>query len=442
MTIAAAAHGHALRAAQADAVARARARIDDDGITALLLEMVAMPSPTGEEAALAVFLAQRLGDAGLEAHVQQVGDRGANALGRLRGTGDGPSLLLYSAIDTPFAGGGDEDAPWLGGDPRADWALPPSAADGKVIGLGADNPKGYAAAVVTAVEAVARAGIAPRGDLWIALAGGSMPVGARPGSEAVVGLGSGIRALLDSIEPPDFAILVKPGYAVAHEEVGFAWFRITLRGALNYTGIRHKGPYRNPILDAAALVQELEAWFPEYTTANSAGLVAPQASINAIRAGSRERASFVPASAEIDLDMRLAPGETAEGARGQLEAALERIREGQPDLDLALETIAEVPGSATAEDSWIVGSLIAAWEGREGREHAPLKNASGASDAGFIRERGIEAARIGPPPPATPSPYPGFSMGVADVASIHGLADLLIAAIVDTVTRSRAEVGR
>lgn len=446
MTVTASPNRHALSPSQEKAVARARAQLHQDDLGELLMAMTAIPSPTGQEEALAEFLARHLKAAGLEAEVQGVEGRQANAIGRLPGAGDGPSLLVYSGIDTPFGGGADEDEPWLGAPPRADWGLPPVLRDGKVVGLGADNPKGFAAAVVAAAEAVARAGIAPRGDVWVALASGSMPVAARPGVERFpLGLGSGIARILDRIESdaglPDFAIVVKPGYAVAHEEVGFAWFRITVRGALNYTGIRHKGPYRNPILDAATVVGELEAWFAEYTAANSAGLVAPQGSVNAIRAGSPDRASFVPAQAIIDLDLRLAPRTSPDDGQRQLEGALERIRSNHPELDLGLERVLALAGTTTDPDNWIVRSLVAAWEAREGREHAPFKNASGASDAALIRGRGIATARIGPPPPATPSPFSGFSMGVADVASLHALSELLVAAIIDTSTHARAEVG-
>ncbi len=446
MTVAASPGRHILSPDQEQAIARARANLSQEGLAELLFEMTAIASPTGEEDELAAFLVRHLQAAGAEAHIGPVAARQANAVGRLRGAGGGPALLLYSGIDTPFGGGPHEDEPWLGTAPRSDWALPPVARDGKVIGLGADNPKGFAAAVIAAAEAVARSAVSLRGDVWLALASGSMPVAARPGSgQFPLGLGSGIARILNELEAegglPDFAIVVKPGYAAAHEEVGFAWFRITVRGALNYTGIRHKGSYRNPILDAATVVRELEAWFAEYSAANSAGLVTPQGSINAIRAGSADRVSFVPAHAQIDLDLRLAPQTSPDDAQRQLEEALARIQAGHPELDLELERIVVLPGTATDPGSWIVRSLVAAWEAREGREHAPLKNASGASDAALIRGRGIATARIGPPPPATPSPFSGFSMGVADVASLHALSELLVVAIIDTCARTRAEVG-
>jgi hypothetical protein len=41
--------------------------------------------------------------------------------------------------------------------------------------------------------------------------------------------------------------------------------------------------------------------------------------------------------------------------------------------------------------------------------------------------------------PETPSPYPGFSMGVADADSMQRLTEVLVAAVLDTATRCRAE---
>jgi len=440
VTVAAGATGAASGADRRAWAERARERLDQGRLADLLVEMVAIPSPTGEEAELARFLADHLGRAGLDARTQQVEGRQANAVATLRGTGGGVRLLLYSGIDTPFGGDGDE--PWLGDEVRPDWSLPPQLRDGKVIGLGAENPKGFAAAVVAAAEAVAGAALPLQGDVVVALASGSMPVRRPVEGKVATGLGSGIGRILDEIEPPDGAILVKPGYAVAHEEVGFAWFRIVVRGALNYTGIRHKGPYRNPILAAAALATGLETWLAEYAAAHTAGLVAPQGSINAIRAGNPDRLAFVPATAELDLDLRLGPDTSADAAEAELRVAVDALVASLGEFEVTVERVAAVPGTRTDPESWVVRALVAAWEAREGREHAPLKNGSGASDAAIIRSRGIPAARIGPPPPAAPSPYPGFSMGQADVASLHALSELLVDAIVDIASRSKSEIGR
>jgi len=310
--------------------------------------------------------------------------------------------------------------------------------------MGAENPKGYAAAAIVALEAIAAAGTELRGEAIVALASGSMPVDRRPGIDRhPLGHGSGITAWLDANPAPDFAIVLKPGYSVVHEEVGLAWFRLIVHGTVNYTGIRHKGPYANPIVAAARLVAALEAWFPAYTAANSAGLLAPQGSINAILAGSPDRASFVPATCEIDLDLRVAPASSPADVRRQLEAALDEIRAGDPELNVELIATAALPGTATDPENWIVRSLVRAWEAREGRVHEPVGRGSGATDGAILRAHGIPTARIGLPPAEapTPNPYPGFSMGVVDVTSIHRLAEILIGAIIDTASRTRDDIG-
>lgn len=423
------------------AVQRAVSTLDRAQLGNLVESMVGIASPTGEEASLAAFVVQHLQAAGVDAFVQSVGERGANAIGILRGSGGGVRLMIYAPLDTAFSGNLDEDEPWLGREPRADFALPPRREGSKIVGLGAENPKAFAASGIAAFEALARAEVDLRGDVVLVLAGGSMPINARPGfGDTVVGHGVGIRAYLDSEPAPDFAIILKPGYAVSSEEVGLAWFRITVHGAVTYTGIRHKMPYNDPIVAAAKVVSRLEEWFATYTDANRAGAVAPQGSINAIRAGSPDRAAFVPATCEIDLDLRVAPDSSPDDVERQLATQLDAVRTEIPDLELTLLRTAALPGTRTDPDSWIVRSLVRTWEELEGKPHAILPSQSGASDAAIIRSRGIPAARIGLPAPSTPSPYSGFSMGVADMESVEGLAKFLVHAIGDTATRTAKEI--
>src|SRR5262249_25220546 len=206
-------------------------------------------------------------------------------------------------------------------------------------------------AASAAATAVARAGWQLRGELLVGLAGGTMPVADRPG------LGQGTRRLLLDEPRPDFCVVLKPGYAVAHEEVGFAWFRITVPGAMSYTGIRHKGPYRSPVVAAAGGVEAIEAWLPEYTAADASGLVAPQGAVNSIRAGDPRVGSFTPARVELLLDLRISPRSSAAEAQTALAEAL-------ADHEVEIELVADVPPAHTSPDSWLVRSLIRAWEAR------------------------------------------------------------------------------
>jgi len=398
-----------------------RVLVGEEELAQLCLDLTAIPSPTGEEHAVADFAVRKLAAEGAVAEVQEAAEGVANAVARLGG-GDGPSLMLWAPLDTPPL-----DSDWIGEEPRPDWALPPRREGDKVIGLGADNPKAFAAAAIGAATTVARSGLTLRGELIVGLAGGTMPVSRRPG------LGTGTRRLLETVTA-DFCVVLKPGWAVAHEEVGFAWFRIVVPGGMSYTGIRHKGPYRSPVVAAAKVVETIEAWLPEYTAANTSGLVAPQGAVNAIRAGDPGVGSFTPARAELLLDLRISPRGSVEEAQAALEQLL-------AEHEATVELVASVPPAYTAPESPLVQALVRAWEAEEGKEHAAPSGASGASDAGIIRAAGAQTARLGLPMPETPSPYPGFSMGVADARSMAKLTRVLVHAIVELTTKSREEVG-
>lgn len=424
-------------------VERAREHLDPDAVAELLFNMTAIPSPTGEELGVATLVVEHLRAAGVKAEVQSIDGGLANAVARLgRAERDAPRLLLYAPLDTAFSGDSAEDEPWLGAQPRADFALPPTRNGHRIVGLGAENPKAFAAAAIAAVEAMAAVEADFPGELLVGLVGGSMPVIDRPEAGLrAIGNGLGVRYLLENGGRPDVAIVLKPGYVVSYEEVGLAWFRVTVRGAVNYTGIRHKGTYRNPILLAGRLMVHLEEWFAQYARENSDGVVLPQASINAIHAGSTNRLAFVPGTCEIDIDVRVPPSLTPSEVAGELRTALDRIEREDPELSVEMTGITATPGTRTDPDHWIVRSLVNAWEWRERKEHVPGKGGSGASDAALLRGTGIPTARIGLPTSATGSPYDGFSMGVADADSIVRLSEVLIRAVADTCFRTRAEIG-
>jgi succinyl-diaminopimelate desuccinylase len=422
-------------------VQRAREHLNPDDVADLLEQMVAIPSPTGQELAVAELVVGHLQEKGVRAEVQAIEGELANAVARHgRAEKESPRLLLYAPLDTAFSGDPAEDRPWLGTQPRADFALPPQRDGTLVTGLGAENPKGFAAAAIFAVEALAQAEVDFPGDLVVGLVGGSMPVIDRPAAGlSQIGFGQGVRFLLESGLRPDMAIVLKPGYAASYEEVGVAWFRVITHGQVNYTGIRHKTTYRNPILFAGKLMAALEAWFPEYARENGDEAVLPQASINAIHAGSVDRLGFVPSTCELDVDVRVPPSLSPTEVAGELRLALDRIARDDPDLETEMERLSALPGSRTDPDHWVVQTLVRAWEWKERREHAFAKNGSGASDAALLRGAGIPTARIGLPPSETP--FDGFSMGSVDTMAVVRLAEVLIHAIVDTCTRTRADVG-
>jgi acetylornithine deacetylase/succinyl-diaminopimelate desuccinylase-like protein len=431
-----------LSAEQEGWLERAWAAVSGEELAELDVALTSIPSPTGQERHIAEFLTGRLRADGLEAWYQPIDDEQGNAVGRVPGNGSGPDLLLYAPTDTAFSGEEDEELPWLGPSVRAD-LMPRGFRDGEyVVGLGAENPKAYVTCVVGAAVAIQRAGIPLKGSLLAGLGAGGMPTNRRPGMRRFnAGQGNGRSFMLEQGVRGDFAILAKPGYAVAWEEVGLCWFRVRVRGRLGYTGIRHIVPYQNPIVDAARVIEGLEAWFPRYSARHTSGLVAPQGSIGAIQGGWPHKPAFVPAATDLYVDLRISPRAEPMQLKRELGDALAEIRNAHPGLEVEHEMILSIPGTHTDPRAWIVQSLMRAWERREGRPHQPISGTSGATDAAILRGRGIPTARLGLPRTPPPANYPGFSMGAATPQAMQRLTECLIYSVIDTCTRDRAEVG-
>ena len=97
----------------------AEALIDITRLYRVNREITAIHSPTGRERAVSEHMTRYLAETGVEARYQPMGETSGNAIGRLRGTGGGPSLLLYAPIDTHLDATAN-DIPWVGPRLRAD----------------------------------------------------------------------------------------------------------------------------------------------------------------------------------------------------------------------------------------------------------------------------------------------------------------------------------
>ena len=81
--------------------------VDRKMVTDLATEMVNTASPTGEEGEMARLLARMFKEVGLVPQLQNIYDDRYNAIGRLRGSGGGPAILMSGHMDTSVRG--DED---------------------------------------------------------------------------------------------------------------------------------------------------------------------------------------------------------------------------------------------------------------------------------------------------------------------------------------------
>jgi len=418
-------------------VDKACAQVTPELLREIVVGMVDIPSPTGEERPLAEWAVGHLRGSGVDARVQPVDATQANVVAKVTGNGAGDSLLLYAPIDTLTTGDPLEDEPYAAEQLRPDMR-PEAVVDGDfVLGLGASNPKGHAAVVTAAIEAITSSGIELVGDLWLGLGAGGMPTNRRDAARLTrenAGQGAGCSFLLEQGVHPDHALIAKPGWTVSWEEVGLCWFEVVVKGTFSYVGSRHRMPYVNPIVEAGKVIAGLEEWFIEYAAKHTSGTLAPQGNIGAIRAGWMHMPAVSPAQASFMVDLRTSPDSSPSDVRREFAAAIDRIRERHAGLDVTWEMVLSIPGTRTDPGDRVVRSAIRAWESEMGQPHEPILGMSGATDANILRGRGVPSARIGMerigPDAPLPLDFPA-GMNVVDVREMQRLARHVIRTALD-----------
>ncbi len=414
-------------------VAAADASIDRERLASILMAMIDVASPTGQEAPLAAHLAGELARVGLTSDVQPISPEAANAYGRLGSHGQtADTLLLYSPIDTVTAGAAGEDVPWVGNALRSDM-VPAASRDGDVIvGLGAQNPKGHAACVLMAAEALAAAEVPLSADLLVGFGACGMPSNRRR-PELADGHGAGCAALVEALRP-GAAVIAKTGWAVSWEEVGLAWFEVEVDGTHTYVGSRHLLPYRSAIADAAYLALGLETWFEQWAVEHRSGLVAPQGVVGAIEGGWMRMAAFPPAVCRFMVDLRLSPRSSADDAEEAFRAEVARLAD-ERGATVRVRRVVAIPGTRTDPGDRVIVTSIEAWESLAGKSHAPITGLSGATDANILRGLGVPTARVGLPKVSTAKlgRAVDFQMGMnaVDLDDMQRLTRLLVRIAID-----------
>lgn len=422
---------------------KACAKIDPKRLQQLLFEIVDIHSPTGTARKASEFMAARLGEIGLDARYQPMNETSGNVLAELRGSGGGATLMLYSPIDTHLDLTEEESA-WTGARGEADLQPRAQQLDDWVFGLGASNPKAMVATLTEIATALIEAGVPITGDLLVGMADGGMPVDI--GTRDHAGMSNGVLHLLNRGAAADFAVIMKPWNWVYHEEPGMGWFKIRVHGTLGYAGVPHDLPaFRSSVVPAATVIQELEPWLLEYADRNTSGVIKPHGWIAGVRSGDPERPAFPSAITEIFLDVRINPRTTPADVKAQFAEFIDGLRQRHPDIDLDWEMYGSVPGGTTDVENWVVKSAKRGWEHVEQRAYGTPELLGGQTDGAALRRYGVPTVRLGWPWPAPNPPLPvaeGLGgMGATYVPDLIPCAKKIMYIVIDTLTRTRKELG-
>jgi acetylornithine deacetylase/succinyl-diaminopimelate desuccinylase-like protein len=308
-------------------------------VTDLLSRLIRIDTtnPPGNETAAAELLREYLEASGVECELYARVPERANLVARIRGTGDGPTLLLLSHTDVVLA------------DPR-EWSVPPFSGevrDEEIWGRGALDMKSQVAANAVAIASLAREGFQPAGELIFAAT-----------ADEEVGDGFGLQWLCAQHPEAvrcDYAINEGAGdrldlggsiyYLCSTAEKMTAPFNVRVHGRSGHASM--PGIADNALVKAARLVERLAAYRPEPEVQQEVeaflqtvlGEVPPATSaveraraVHPIAAelvepllvptfaptmiSASQKRNVIPALCEIVVDCRLLPGQSPEAVAG------------------------------------------------------------------------------------------------------------------------------
>ena len=314
-----------------------------------------------------------------------------NAVGHLRGSGDGLNLLFTGHMDTSYSG----DEEHLAGDGFRPKAI---VRDGWLFGLGANNMKSGLAAALVAIEAVVKAGIKLAGDVSLGAVVGEIEKTAIEEFQGVEysGYGVGSRHLVTHGVTADFAVLAEPtGMRIAVANMGCIWMRITVGGTVAHSALAN----RPNVVNAIAVMHQLQAdivqWARDYEAAHVYMGEHPNVTIAAIRGGAPWRLSRNPHACSLYLDIRTVPGQTVDAVKRDLRRVLRRFAERSGTPEPALHVYVSDPPTMVDEQLPVVQSLGAAQAEVTGERPAPIIRRPGADTVHF-NAYGVPCVSFGP----------------------------------------------
>ena len=372
-------------------------------VTDLLSRLIRVDTtnPPGNETAAAELLREYLEANGVPCTLYGRVPERANLVARIRGRGDGPTLLLLSHTDVVLADPGEWSVPPFSGEVR----------DDVIWGRGALDMKGQVAASAVALASLAREGFEPAGELIFVAA-----------ADEEVGEGHGLQWLCETHPDAvrcDFAINEGAGdrveigggtyYICATAEKMSAPFRLEVRGRSGHASM--PGIADNALVKAAPLVERLASYTPdpqiqqeveaclrilldEVPRAHEVvarareldptlgDMLQPLLSLtfSPTRIEASHKRNVIPALCTIEVDCRLLPGQTPEHVEPLIRAVL------GSDIDYELSFIEAHGGTRSPLDTQLWDAVDAFVDELEpGARAVPLCSA-GFTDSHWLRE--------------------------------------------------------
>lgn len=302
--------------------------------TALLAQLVRIPSQRGEESRAQDFMAAQYAKRGYQVDRWRIDvdairdmpgfspvavsyDDAWNVVGVHRSrTQQGRTLILNGHIDVVPVG------------PRSQWSrdpYDPAILDGWMYGRGAGDMKSGLIACMTALDALRRLGLQPAADVYLQ----SVVEEECTGNGALACLQRGYRADAAFIPEPLLPMLMRA-------QVGPMWFQVQVEGDPQHASAAFSGAGANAIQKAIFLIQaldELETRWNDRKHEHTHFCQHPHPiRFNLGKIAGGDWPSSVPAWCTFDMRVAVYPGQSLEAARAEIEAFVAQAAAKDPFL--------------------------------------------------------------------------------------------------------------
>jgi succinyl-diaminopimelate desuccinylase len=368
--------------------------INHAGVATFLADLIRTPSvnPPGNEGAVAALMTAKLSALGLETMTVEAAPGRPSVIGKLAGSGNGPTLLLNGHMDVQPSG--------------HHWTRDPFAAtiEGRrMYGQGAMDMKAGLAAIVYALEYLKDTGCCLAGDVIVTAVADEV-CGGHLGTGYLVGEGL-VRA--------DMAVVCEPtGDTVRVAHRGALWLEIGVSGKSAHGGRPWLGV--NAVSKVARIIAAIEdELVPSLQERTHSLLPAPTINIGSIEGGTK--VNLVADHASIQIDRRMVPGEDADAAEAEVVNLCRAFCSADTeDWSVNVKRLMHVTPGEISADAPIVKACQSAHRTVTGEE-AVIGSTAGFEDAHFLLEAGIPTAMYGPYRRTERNEDPHFtSSGMAD----------------------------
>ena len=351
-----------------------------EAATRILQDLVRIPSVNPSlvpgapgEAAIAAYLCQQMQSLGLQVENREVAPGRHNAIGILRGTGGGRSLLFNGHIDTVSVEG---------------IAEPYSAEirEGKLYGRGAIDMKGSLAATLAATREIVQRGKPLRGDVIFTYVADE--------EYASIGTESVVADIEQGRLPrPDAAINSEAtGLSVGMGHRGFAWIEIETAGRAAHGSRPDLGV--DAIIYMGKVLVEIDRLQQKLSRGPGHPLLGTGSVHASLIQGGRELSSY-PDRCLLSVERRTVPPESEGDIAAEFGAILEAMRRADPNFHASSRvTFVRNPWEADP-GSDVVQVLARAIQDITGLE-AKTMTQTAWLDAALLGDAGISTVVFGP----------------------------------------------